>query len=144
MTQEIQEQHLPIVMKSGLVHWVTEATHLRFQEATNAQKAHSLIRIAELGISINTAEMEGAYTMEQYDDLAKIKQGMWQCLYKKWHKKKGECECQVDFYKQQKRIAEELEDMKNNRIDTPEERAKKQKAWREIGEELKAKGVIKK
>lgn len=144
MSQEIQEQQFPIVMKNGLVHWVGVDTHQRVQQALASQLTHNFMKVAELGITLNTADISGVYTMEQYDDLAKIKQGMWQCPYKKWHKKKGECECQVDFYEQQKRARQEIENAKNNKVDTQEQRAEKQREWRKIGDELKAKGVLRK
>lgn len=90
------ENKRPVVMKGGLVHWVGEDTAQRIQGALQAQRAHSFMKITELDITINTAEIEGVYTMEQYEDIAKVKQGMWQCEFRIWHKRREECECRVE------------------------------------------------
>lgn len=104
MTQALApyEGKQPVAMKGGLVHWVTTDTAERIQQQLQTQTAHTFMRIRELNITINTAEVEGVYTMDQYEDLCKVKQGMWQCEYRNWHNKgKRECECKKDFFSQQ-------------------------------------------
>ncbi len=87
MSQELVrfEGKQPIVMKGGLVHWVTPETAERFQNQLQTQTSHTFVRLKDANITINTAEVEGVYTMAQYDDLCKVKQGMWQCQYQTWH-----------------------------------------------------------
>ena len=106
MTNEIiqHKEELPILMKSGLVHWVAKSTWNNISQILATQTAHGFIRVSELGnITVNTAEMEGAYTMAQYADICKVKQGMWQCEYKNWHNKgKRECECRKEYYRKKK------------------------------------------
>jgi len=88
-----------ILMKSGLVHWVSKETGEKASEHVSVQTGHSFMRIRELGgISINTAEMEGVYTHKQYEDMCRGHGGEWQCAYQNWHKKKGgECHCREEI-----------------------------------------------
>jgi len=119
-----------VLMKSGLIHWVTEATGEKMSNHMANQSGHSFIRVIELdNITINTAEVEGIYNHQQYTDLCRVKSGEWQCSYGKWHNKKAECKCKEDKYledqkrKQQEKEAEEDADM------TPEEKAKNADAF---------------
>lgn len=98
MAIEIYQNKYPIIMKTKLVHWVTEETWQRISDILAEQKAHGFIRIKELNITINTAEIDGAYNIKQYEDLCKINQGMWQCEFGNWHNKgKKECDCKKEY-----------------------------------------------
>lgn len=106
---EVRKDQNPVVMKSGLIHWVSIETANRIQEALGLQNGHSFIKITELGITINSAQIEGVYTFDQYEDLVKAKQGMWQCEYRKWHGKKEECQCRADLWRKHREAVETKE-----------------------------------
>lgn len=144
MSTELQpyKDERPIVMKGGLVHWVLPATWEKISELLATQTAHRFMRISELNITINTAEIEGAYTMEQYQDLCKVKQGMWQCEYRNWHNKgKRECECAREWRQKQERERQAKEDAENNRPLTDEERAANAEAFRKMSEKAALDGL---
>jgi len=124
------KEELPIIMKSGLVHWVSRRTWDTISQMLATQTAHGFIRIQELGnININSSEIEGAYTRTQYDDLCNVKQGLWQCTYKKWHAKgKKECECHREFMKRQAEERRQKEEAIQNRQLSPEEHARQVEA----------------
>lgn len=119
-------------MKSGLTHWIEKDTWEKISDIVANQKAHGFIRIKELGVTINTSEVEGVYTMKQYEDLCKVKQGMWQCEYGNWHNKgKKECECKKEFLNKQ-RQQEDREmmtpkDLSEEEIEARKEAIKKNK-----------------
>lgn len=133
---------MPLLMKSGVVHWLDKETGEKLQQQLQNQTAHSFVRFKALNITINTAEVEGVYTMEQYDAVEKAKQGMWQCTYGTWHNKgKRECECKNEFYKQQR--AKKAEADQNWTPPTPEEKARGAKAMSSIREHLESRGIFK-
>lgn len=136
MSKEITpfKDERPILMKSGLVHWVTPATWDRISQALATQEAHRFIRIAELNLTINSAEIEGAYTIEQYQDWCKVKEGQWQCAYRKWHLKKGECTCEREWREKERRDREARERAENDRPLTDEERARNAESFRKSNE----------
>lgn len=137
MTNEIaqyQEKWF-ILMKSGLIHWVSKDTGEKASEHLANQSGHSFIRIKELNnISINTAEMEGVYDHQTYENLCRVKSGEWQCSYGKWHMKKGECQCKAEYYKEQERKRKEKEDADANRPLTPEEQEKSRDSMTRMSE----------
>ena len=142
---EIEQKKLPIVMKSGLVHWILPETWQRVGDALASQTAHRFIKITELaGITINTAEVEAVYTMEQFMDMDKVKQGMWQCAWKKWHPRKGVCECGIEAAKAEKQKKQDEEDAAARKPLTPEQHAAERKAMDEVRADLIRKGIIKK
>lgn len=133
MSQELTlyEGKRPLVMKSGLVHWITDATAERIQQELETQTAHRFMKIRELNVTINTAEVEGMYTMEQYEDFGKVKQGMWKCEYGKWHNKgKRECECKSEVFKRNEERKRKEETDRDNRPMTEEEKARNRNAIR--------------
>ncbi len=133
----------PIVMKSGLVHWVTEQTAARVQTALGEQVAHRFMKIAELSITINTAEVEGVYTMAEYEDLCKVKQGMWQCEYRNWHNKgKRECECKAEFYKRQDQRRRDDAEREANRPLTEDEKKRNAERMQSMREGLRKRGIL--
>lgn len=139
---EISVKKSPIVMKNGLVHWVSGETHGRIQQALGAQQAHTFMKITELGVTVNTAEIEGVYTTEQYDDMTKIKQGDWQCSFRKWHKKKAECECRGEALRRAREAREEAEEKELNRPLTEEEQEAQRKAIGSVRDDLERKGIL--
>lgn len=137
MSTELQpyKDERPIVMKGGLVHWVLPVTWEKISELLATQTAHRFIRISELNITINTAEVEGTYTMEQYQDLCKVKQGMWQCEYRNWHNKgKRECECAREWRQKQAEEERKKKEAEDNRPLTDEERKANAEAFRKMSE----------
>lgn len=119
----IVDDRLPVMMKSRAVHWVSPETHGRIQQQLQQQSGHTFMRIAELGITINTAEIEGAYAREQYDDLARIRAGMWQCMWKKWHNKKDDCQCRREAEADHRQRLREQAQRESDRPLTDDERA---------------------
>lgn len=137
MTQTIEKTKYPILMKSKLVHFVSQDIAEKIQQQLLQQTGHTFIKIIELGITINTAEIEGVYTMEQYESLIRIKQGEWLCIYKKWHGKKAECRCQEEINRERIEERKRKEDAKNNHPQTPEEKMKISARIKEIKDWLK-------
>jgi hypothetical protein len=116
---------LPIVMKGGLVHWVKEETWRKISQILETQTAHGFIRIRELDVTLNSADIEGAYTLAQYGDIEKVKQGMWQCAYRNWHNKgKRECDCAAEAEKKRRLDEEARQREEDNRPLSEEEREK--------------------
>lgn len=129
----VQEAKTPLVMKSGLVHWLSAETAKRLEQSLATQQAHGFIRIQELGITINTAEIgDGILTTEQYANLEKKKAGMWQCVEKNWHEKKiRDCTCHQDRIKadierqRQQKAAIEYAPLTPDQAEENKERTKK-------------------
>lgn len=125
----------PILMKSGLVHWVKIKTWEKISNVLADQQGHQFISIAELGgIVINSAQIEGAYTIDQYQDHCRVKEGQWQCAYRVWHPKKGECQCKQDFYRKQREEEAKRKEAEDNKPLTPEEQERNRDAFRRMSE----------
>lgn len=141
---EIQEGKRPLVMKSGLTHWLSEKTATNIERVLAEQTAHGFIRINELGITINSAEIgEGILTIQQYHDLQRKKQGMWQCEEGHWHEKRiRECTCRADRIKDERRKADQQKRDEENRPLTEEERAANNERIRKMGEQLVLQGTL--
>lgn len=121
-TEILVPDELPILMKSGLVHWIKIPTWEKISTALATQEGHGFIRIAELGnIVINTSQVEGAYTMQQFDDHCKVKEGQWQCSYRIWHPRRGECQCKSEYIRKQREAEKRAKDAEDNKPQTPEE-----------------------
>ena len=131
-------------MKSGLVHWLSEETATKIERMLAEQTAHGFIRINELGITINSAEIgDGVLTMQQYADLQKKKQGLWQCEDGHWHEKRiKECTCRADRLKDERRKTEQQKRAEENRPPTEAERARSQEKLKRTGEELVLGGTL--
>lgn len=137
MTNEIAhyEEKWIILMKSGLIHWVTKETGEKASAHLSTQAGHSFLRIKELNnITINTAEVEGVYDHAKYAELCRVKSGEWQCSYGKWHLKKGECQCKQEWQREQERKRKEKEEADNNKPQTPEEQERSRKAMSMMSE----------
>ncbi len=125
-------------MKGGLIHWLSEEAAARIKEALSTQTAHRFMKIAELGIVINSSEVEGVYTMSEYQNLCNVKQGMWQCPYQTWHNKgKVECQCAKDFARRREQRRLERQQAEENKPLTPEEREAILKRMKEIGDNMR-------
>lgn len=144
MTQELTtfEGKQPIVMKSSLVHWVTKETADRIQAQLQNQTAHSFMRIREIDATINTAEVEGVYTMEQYDDLVKVKQGLMQCAYRRWHDRKERCDCAREIAKRHVENQRAEDRRRDYGPLTSEEIEDNKKKLAEMRSDLEARGVF--
>jgi hypothetical protein len=127
-------------MKSKLIHQISDETGKKVQDHLTKQTQHGFLKINELGITVNTSEIEGIYTQDQYDDLTKISEGQWKCAYNKWHKKRNECSCkdeamrQANAAKRQKLFEKEYAEL------TDEQRAINLEKMRTINEEAAIKG----
>lgn len=130
---------LPVLMKSKIVHWVTPDTHVRIQQQLQSQGAHTFMRISELGVTINTSEIEGAYTREQYEDLMRMRAGMTQCIYRRWHGRKEDCDCRERIRRETTEATRERQQLEDNRPLTEEERAHNLKRIQEIRKSLRKK-----
>jgi hypothetical protein len=140
---ELDTIKLPIVMKNGLVHWVSETTHEKIQMALQIQSSHSFMKITELGITINTAEIAGIYTIKQYEEITNIKQGMWQCELKKWHGRKEVCECKkIKAQQDEENRRKAIEEAENKDL-TPEEKKRVQMKMVELKQEISRLGIKK-
>ncbi len=140
----IQTGKRPLVMKSGLVHWLTEETAKNLEQSLATQTANGFIKIRELGITINTAEIgDGILTPAQYADLQKRKAGMWQCIEGNWHEKSiRDCSCHRD----RMNAAREVERRERQATEygplTPEELEANKERTRRTSEELVLKGIL--
>ena len=137
MTNEIAhyEEKWIILMKSGLVHWVSKETGSKASEHLANQSGHSFIRIKELNnITINSAEVEGVYDHAKYTELCRVKSGEWQCSYGNWHMKKGECQCKKEWVKKQREEEEKKRRAESEKPQTPEEIERSREAMTKMNE----------
>lgn len=144
MTQEltIPKDERPVLMRSGLVHWVSMATAERIQQVLAVQTGHSFINVSEKGITVNTADVEGVYTLEQFEDLAKVKQGMFQCEYQVWHAKRETCDCKAEARRRHEAAMKKAAEARDHRPLTEEEKKKSREAMHSIGDELRRRGIF--
>lgn len=132
-----------IVMKGGLCHCVNADTGLKLQAQLAGQMAHTFILIKELGITINSSEIEGVYNADQYSDLIKLKQKMWHCEYNKWHKQKEECQCRVEIMRKRDEERKANQESEENRPLTDAEKENGRKHRAKIREDLVKLGILK-
>lgn len=141
---QIDKNKLPILMKNGMVHWVEEETWRNLGSMVNEQTAHGFIKIVELDIQINTADISEIFGIKEYEEFCKVKQGMWKCVYQNWHNKgKKECECHQDALRsirarqENDRRQEEMKKMTDEERDINIEKLKKAKEeWALSGSEF--------
>lgn len=124
----IQDER-PILMKTGLVHWLKIERWEKLSDLLASQAGHQFIKIPELGnIVINTAEIAQTLTLEQYEDHCRIKEGQWQCAYRVWHPKKGECQCKQEYYRRERERKEREKKAEEEKPLTPEQQEENRKA----------------
>lgn len=140
----VMDTRQPIAMKSRLVHWVRPETAAKIQLLLEQQQSHRFMLIEELAITINTAEIEGVYTREQYDDLARTKAGQWQCPYRRWHEKKDHCQCrrEIEIRHQQQKREREQADLYREPTDT--ERKENVNRMAKMRKNLEDRGILSK
>lgn len=143
MSQAIEQAKRPIVMKNGLVLWVTEDTATKVEAHLVNQKQHSFMKLTELGMTINTAEIQGVYTPKEYDAIQKQKQGLWQCTYQEWHKKTEQCYCLQERKKQEREDTRRKQQQADLAPPTPEQQARNKEMLQKHSEELALRGIIK-
>lgn len=125
----IQDER-PILMKTGLVHWLKIERWEKLSDLLAAQAGHQFIKIPELGnIVINTAEISQTLTIEQYEDHCRVKEGQWQCAYRIWHPKKGECQCKREWIQKERERVEKEKKREEEKPQTEEERAASRAAF---------------
>lgn len=113
----------PLVMKNGLVHWLTDQTAAKLEDHLSKQSGHTFVKVTELNITINTAEIDGLYTADQYEELGKIKDGQWKCQYGNWHNKgKRECECKKEHFRKAEDARKKIQEAEQYGPVTPEKR----------------------
>lgn len=130
----IPKDELPVLMRSGLVHWVKTDTHTKLRAVLTNQNGHSFVNLSELNITINTADISAVCTVDEYQDLMKIKEGMRKCAYRKWHGKKEECQCEKDALDRARTARAQAERDADNKPLTPEERERNQENFRTMNE----------
>lgn len=136
----ISEGKLPLVMKSGQVHWISPELHAKLAEQLASQSGHMFIRLREIDNAvINSAEVEGVYSLEQYADSVKVKQGMWQCEYRTWHERKNICDCKREWHEKHERELKRIRETEENKPMTDEEKAESREHLR-LGNEEAALG----
>jgi len=141
--QGLIESKRPLIMKSGIIHWLSMETAAKLEQALATQTAHGFISIKELGVTINTAEIgDGVLTMVQYEDYLKKKSGMWQCPEGNWHEKNlRSCSCREDRIRDSRRQLEQQDRAARNTM-TPEEAKRSQALAIISGEKLVLRGIL--
>ena len=134
----------PLVMKSGLIHWLTPETASKLENSLANQEAHGFVKITELGITINTADIgDGILTMVQYTALLRKKQGDWQCEDSTWHSKgQRSCTCKADRLEKARRGVEEERRAIQNKPMTEEQKKKSLLKMKLTSEQMVLKGTI--
>jgi hypothetical protein len=130
----IDVPRMVIVMKNSLTFWVTKETGERAQAHLEKQTAHSFMRIAELGETINTAEIAGVHSPSVYEELKRVETGEYKCQWGRWHGKKQVCECKAEADREHRRKMKEAEDAKDNLPETPEMRERRLESFRKSDE----------
>lgn len=135
---EVQGSHV-ILMKNSMTHLVRPETAATISEHLVQQDAHSFIRIKELGVVINSAEVAGVYTPQQHEELLRIAAGEFQCAYGVWHKKRQSCDCKYELARERDRKIEAIRRQKEHAPLTPEQRLEAGRRAREIIDEMRHK-----
>lgn len=138
---EIDKPKRAIIMRNGIATWIDEDRAAKLEEMLASATKHLFVKID--GMTISSNEIEGIYTMEEFQNWTKVKQGMWQCEYRTWHNKgKRECECKADFYKRQAQAKKDRDAAASNRPMTDAERAHVSEKMHQIGDSMRAKGIL--
>lgn len=135
----IRTEERAIVMKSGVIMWVSKETGERIDDHLEKQSGHTFVRIRELGQTINTAQVEGVYTQETYADYVKVKKGMWQCEFREWHDRKDICKCRQE---RARVSAQRMRDAEYDEELTPEQEATRKELVKKHREKLIINGTL--
>jgi len=135
MSEDEKTEYRAIVMRTGVTHWVEKPDADRIKALVLSENPPKHAEIEEKMISL--ASIEGIYTIEEFDDLARIKQGMWQCGERTWHKRKDECDCQREMAKKRHQEEQAAREREMNKELTPEERERARQRMAEITESLR-------
>lgn len=139
MSTQITKEEKVILMKSKLPIWVEAERVEELEKILAAGTGHRFVNIKGHPM-INTAEIEGIYTPADYGNVIRIRQGEWQCPYKKWHKKKEECACKAEIERNEEAKRQQEENSKQR---TPEEQARITKQLAALTKEMKKDGILK-
>jgi len=91
---ELVKPQKAIVMRGDVVIWLDSEKSAMIEKKLITQTSHSFIRINELDITINTADIIGAFTPEMMEAKTRRQNGEWQCQKGgNWHGRKDKCEC---------------------------------------------------
>jgi len=137
------EKQQCIVTRSGSEFWLSEKKAQEVADILVNQKAHSFIRIAELGNRIiNTADIVEICTRNQMDEKNRLKNKEWFCGYKTWHAKGHRCECAIEVNKKKRQAREEKEREEMNKPLTDEDQERIRKNMAETRKILESKGIL--
>jgi len=112
------EEFRVILMKSGMPIWIRKKESDQLQPHLAGLSAHGFVRLERLDQTVNTANVDGVYTPQQYVVLTRIKKGEWICEYRRFHSKNQECECAARIRaerQQQERLDEERQEQEEER-----------------------------
>lgn len=141
MTTELATIQKAIVMKTGLVLWVAEERANYLEDILASQDGHKFVKIDDE--TINTAQIEGIYKREKYEELVKIKRGMWQCSYLQWHNRTADCECRIDVNRKREMVVRGMRRMATEgEITDPMQRESVQRYIDEDTVWLKQRGIM--
>lgn len=129
-----------IVLRNGIVKWVAPERADSLAEALASENPPKFVMIDETTVAIH--EIQSVLTRSAYDDLTKVKQGMYQCSYRTWHAKREECSCAREASDRREAHMKRIRDTEQQRPITPEQRAGIAEMVARTRQELLAKGVI--
>jgi hypothetical protein len=138
----IPKDERTILMRNGLSHFVNVETADKIREILATHSGHRFVTISELNITINTADITGVYTMDEYSDLMKIKEGMRKCPYGKWHAKKEECQCKQEIEARKREAIAARKRAEDDRELTPEERAHNVERMAKMRKVMEKRGIL--
>ena len=130
---EIQNIQHAVVMKNGIVLFISAEKAHTLSDHLTSQTAHSFIELTDIHQTINSADISGVYSPEQYQEYLRVQAGEYQCAYRHWHKKRESCECSAELFREQRRRKQKEEN--EIRPLTPEERKQQQEVIAKINRE---------
>lgn len=129
------DDRMAIVLKTGMPIWVSNELGMKIRAQLATQDGHGFLTLRELGgRTINTSSIDDVCTALEYEDHQRTKQGEWQCAWKKWHPKKGECQCRAEAQRAERDRLEKARRDEDNKPLTEEERARNAESFRKSNE----------
>jgi hypothetical protein len=129
MTNAVAKPQKVIIMKNGLSLFVEADRVKALEEILASGSGHRFIRIDDK--TINSAEIAGIYSIDQYDELQRVKRGEWKCPYSRWHMRKETCECRAEIARRDAHEREKALRERENKPLSAEEQARRKKAMDE-------------